>query len=133
MYQLSTDAAEPDASIVELNAELAACDECAASTLPSQERIFLLEGLPFLIDSLLVSNSRYIVRANKYGAKKMMRNILALQQNLKNLGDRPTDVSLDRSRKFWEMFDREPKVCRHGRPRRDLHPRLSYLTSMPAL
>lgn len=62
------------------------------------------------MDQLLISNSRHIRLANRFGLSKMMRNILALQQNLKNIGDSPLEVDFDRSRKFWEVFARGPKV-----------------------
>lgn len=61
------------------------------------------------MDQLLISNSRHIRLANKHGLSKMMRNILALQQNLKNIGDSPLEVDFDRSRKFWAVFGAGPK------------------------
>lgn len=61
------------------------------------------------MDQLLISNSRHIRLANKHGLSKMMRNILALQQNLKNIGDSPLEVDFDRSRKFWTVFGGGPK------------------------
>lgn len=63
------------------------------------------------MDHLLISNSRYIRLANEHGLAKMNRNILALQQNLKNIGDEPLEVNFDRSRTFWEVFGRGPSVC----------------------
>lgn len=62
------------------------------------------------MDELLVHNARYIRLANKFGQAKMLRNILALQQNLKNLGDTPLDVDFERSRRFWDLFAAGPKV-----------------------
>lgn len=38
VYQLSEDIAEPDPSVVDLNSNLAECDECAAMTLSTSER-----------------------------------------------------------------------------------------------
>lgn len=38
VYQLSEDIAEPDPSVVDLNSNLAECDECAAMTLAAPER-----------------------------------------------------------------------------------------------
>lgn len=62
------------------------------------------------MDQLIISNSRHIRLANHHGLSKMSRNILALQQNLKNVGDDPLEVNFDRSRKFWEVFGTGPKV-----------------------
>lgn len=64
------------------------------------------------MDQLLVHNARFIRLANHFGQAKMLRNILALQQNLKNLGDSPLDVDFDRSRRFWDLFTLGPKVNR---------------------
>ncbi|GAA5829923.1 hypothetical protein JCM11251_007933 [Rhodosporidiobolus azoricus] len=109
VYQLQEDIQEPDPSIVDLNSNLAECDEVAAGTLGEGERKFIFDGLSLLMDSLLVHNARYIRLANAAGQSKMLRNILALQQNLKNLGDSPLDVDFDSSRRFWDLFTAGPK------------------------
>lgn len=62
------------------------------------------------MDQLLITNARQIRLANSFGLSKMNRNILALQQNLKNIGDEPLEVDFDRSRKFWELFGKGPRV-----------------------
>lgn len=77
-------------------------------------RRFVFEGLSSLMDGLLIRNSRHIRLANEHGQRKMLRNILALQQNLKTLGDEPLEVNFDRSRRFWDLFVQGPKV-RSGR------------------
>lgn len=64
------------------------------------------------MDQLLISNSRHIRLANRFGLSKMLRNILALQQNLKNIGDTPLEVDFERSRRFWDVFAAGPKVRR---------------------
>jgi exocyst complex component 4 len=134
VYQLTEDIAEPDPAVVDLNMSLAEFDECAAATLAPVERRFvniflrlipfefllimiddpavrfIFEGLSLFMDHLLISNSRHIRLANINGLTKMIRNILALQQNLKNIGDSPLEVNFDRSRKFWEVFGRGPSV-----------------------
>ncbi|KAI5481854.1 exocyst complex component, sec8 subunit [Pseudohyphozyma bogoriensis] len=109
VYQLAEDIQEPDPSIVDLNSDLAECDECAAITLAEPERRFIFEGTSMLMDQLLISNSRHIRLLNMFGFAKMMRNILALQQNLKNIGESPLDVDFDHSRRFWELFSVGPK------------------------
>ncbi|GAA5916657.1 hypothetical protein JCM6882_001573 [Rhodosporidiobolus microsporus] len=121
VYQLQEDIQEPDPSIVDLNSNLAECDEVAAGTLGEGERKFIFEGLSLLMDSLLVHNARYIRLANAAGQSKMLRNILALQQNLKNLGDSPLDVDFDRSRRFWDLFKAGPKAMLDLVRRGDIH------------
>ncbi|TNY20452.1 hypothetical protein DMC30DRAFT_251425 [Rhodotorula diobovata] len=110
IYQLAEDIQEPDPSVVDLNSNLAECDDIAAGTLAEGERKYIFEGLSRLMDELLVHNARYIRLANRFGQAKMLRNILALQQNLKNLGDSPLDVNFERSRRFWDLFVAGPKV-----------------------
>ncbi|BGP39395.1 exocyst subunit [Rhodotorula kratochvilovae] len=110
VYQLAEDIQEPDPSVVDLNSDLAECDEIAAGTLAEPQRKYIFEGLSRLMDELLVHNARYIRLANQFGQAKMLRNILALQQNLKNLGDTPLDVDFDRSRRFWDLFAAGPKA-----------------------
>ncbi|GAA6035827.1 hypothetical protein JCM8097_005726 [Rhodosporidiobolus ruineniae] len=109
VYQLAEDIQEPDPSVVDLNSNLAECDEVAAGTLGEGERKFIFDGLSLLMDSLLIHNARYIRLLNRFGQAKMLRNLLALQQNLKNLGDAPLDVDFDRSRRFWDLFAVGPK------------------------
>jgi hypothetical protein len=62
------------------------------------------------MDEAVIMSSRHIQSANGHGVSKMHRNILALQQNLKNLGGAVFDVKFDRSRRFWEMLRWGPHV-----------------------
>ncbi|GAA97566.1 uncharacterized protein L969DRAFT_42229 [Mixia osmundae IAM 14324] len=104
-YQLDSASFEPDLDIIELNSELTQFDDALRSALAPAERSYLMDGLPLYIDSVLVYNVRYVRSINSHGLAKIMRNILALQQNLKNLGDRPLDVNFDSSRAFWQMLN----------------------------
>ncbi|GAA5941737.1 exocyst subunit SEC8 [Sporobolomyces koalae] len=110
VYQLAEDVQEPDPSVVDLNGDLAEVDEVAAGTLGLEERSFVFAGLSLLMDHLLITNARQIRLANSYGLSKMNRNILALQQNLKNIGNEPLEVEFDRSRKFWDLFGKGPRA-----------------------
>ncbi|GAA5870920.1 hypothetical protein JCM3774_003481 [Rhodotorula dairenensis] len=110
VYQLQEDILEPDPSIVDLNSDLAECDELVGHALMPRSRRFVFEGLSPLMDDLLIRNARHIRLANHFGQHKMLRNILALQQNLKTLGDEPLQVNFDRSRRFWELFESGPKT-----------------------
>lgn len=122
---------DPDGFVADLNGQLAECDECLASTLEAKERksakcclvmceVFrliessnsnVLVGLPTLIDQLLISNARQIKCTNENGGEKLYRNVLALQQNLKNLGDIPLHVNLDRSKQYFGLLRlASPKV-----------------------
>jgi len=102
---------EPDMHVVELNADMGKIDDCAASTLPERERRFLFEGLGSLMDQLLLSGARHINLMNTHGVEKVMRNLLALEQNLKTMtGDEARDADLSRARKYWGMFSKGPQA-----------------------
>ncbi|EJU00084.1 hypothetical protein DACRYDRAFT_117671 [Dacryopinax primogenitus] len=101
---------EPDVQVVELNADMGKIDDFAASTLPERERRFLFEGLGSLMDQLLVSGGRYINLMNSHGLERVLRNLLALEQNLKTMtGDEARDADLSRARRYWAMFAGGPK------------------------
>jgi exocyst complex component 4 len=74
-------------------------------------RRFVFEGLDTLMEHSLVSNAIYIRNLNKNGVMKMTRNILALQQNLNNIVETPGEISLERARRYYEMFNMGPVVC----------------------
>lgn len=63
-----------------------------------------------LISHILVSSSVKIKSANEAGIKKMQRNILALQQNLKTIQQGPKEADLDRAKKYWALFFQTPQV-----------------------
>lgn len=64
----------------------------------------VLVGLPTLIDQLLISNARKLQTVNEHGGEKLYRDVLALQQNLKNLGDIPLHANLDRSKLYFGLL-----------------------------
>jgi len=109
-YYIDHEAFEPDPHIMDLNAELAECDDRISSTIPEREQKFVFEGLGALMDHLLIHNSRRIRRVNKFGVHKIMRNVLALQQNIKaiSISDSPEDTEFERARRFWDLFKLTP-------------------------
>lgn len=76
---------EPDPHIVDLNAELASLDDIFAETILPQHHRFLFTGLASLMDLQLCKAVRIIRSINRHGLTKMIRNIMALQQNLRNI------------------------------------------------
>lgn len=59
---------------------------------------------------LLISNARYIHAANVYGIKKMNRNMLALQQNIKTITDDSHSTQFDRAKRYYSLFLLSPPV-----------------------
>ena len=81
----------------------------------------VLVGLPTLIDQVLISNAKRMRSATAEGGGRISRGIVALQQNLKNLGDstHALHVELDRSRKYYDLL-------RQNRPEASLFYLLEY-------
>ncbi|RPD82339.1 hypothetical protein L226DRAFT_541685 [Lentinus tigrinus ALCF2SS1-7] len=104
IYRIEREASEPDPHIVDLNTELGNSDACLTSTLPDVERKFAFEGIGHLMQYLLISNARYIQVANEFGIKKMMRNMLALQQNIKTIMDDSSSTQFDRAKRYYSLF-----------------------------
>ncbi|KAI8871415.1 hypothetical protein GQ42DRAFT_162029 [Ramicandelaber brevisporus] len=103
-YLLREEATEPDPYVQNLNADLVSCEAGLSEFLPPSKMNFVLGGISTLVGNLLVANTRYIRRLNAAGNRKMIRNVLALQQNLTNLG-LPGETGLARARQYFELFD----------------------------
>ena len=103
-------ALEPEAYVIELNAELAASHESYKETMLPEHVHYVFDGLDVLMDAVMSRAVTRVSAVNRAGVTKMLRNILSLQQNLKNILDAPLRVDLDRSKRLWEMVSREPEV-----------------------
>ncbi|WFC96136.1 Xaa-Pro aminopeptidase [Malassezia brasiliensis] len=108
-YIVDGGALEPDSHVLEWNSELTAFSELLKDTLSAEHQQFVLDGLDVLLDAVMVEGVRSVRAINRHGVTKMLRNILSLQQNLKNLAASPQRVDLERSKKFWEMLAHEPE------------------------
>lgn len=129
-YLVEESAAEPDPHVVDLNADLANLDDIMADSLTPEDHRFVFDGLASLMDTLLIASVKKVRAVNLAGVSKMIRNILALQQNLKNIvisdsggfslatvngrttnGSSPSipSVSFEQSRHFWDLLSRSPE------------------------
>ena len=106
-YLLDQPAAQPDRSILMLNADLLAFDDTMTTHLPGKEYTFMTSGLGLLVDSLIVIDAAKIKVMNLNGCERMQLNILVLQQNLKSV---EKDVVLAKSAQFFEYFHQGPKA-----------------------
>lgn len=114
-----------------LNANLVEIDDCVVLSLPpNDERYnvvmycaitdlcsygfwfysFVFDGLPDLIAHMVISNAAYIKRLNRNGVRKMVRNILALQQNLLSVLSVSQCAPLERGREYYSLFGLGPEV-----------------------
>jgi exocyst complex component 4 len=127
-YRIDRAAGEPDPHVIDLNTDLSICDEFATAALPPKERRcvigtppglfthntatyrFVFEGLGTLMEHLLISNSRHIRFANATGIQKIMRNMLAMQQNLKTITDASQDADFEKAKAYWNLFSLKPAV-----------------------
>lgn len=71
---------------------------------------FLFCGLGSLADQIMVSTGRYVRFATQFGVYKIHRNILAIQQTLRNITDGAEDAILDRAQRYWHLYELGPKV-----------------------
>ncbi|KAG8219663.1 hypothetical protein J3R82DRAFT_618 [Butyriboletus roseoflavus] len=103
-YQIDHEVGEPDPYIVDLNSELSDFDEFTSTTLLKKEQNFVFFGLEDLVERLLVNNARQIRVANDFGMKKVNRNIRALQQSIRTIGDGEQFAEFERARQYYTLF-----------------------------
>ncbi|KAJ2723842.1 exocyst subunit [Coemansia sp. Benny D115] len=103
-YSLENDAVEPDQYIQALNADVSAIEDKMENCLPADRLALVFGGISVLMAHILVTNARYIRHFNSAGNRKMIRNVLALQQNLTNIA-LPEESGLDKARKYYELYD----------------------------
>ncbi|KDR85374.1 hypothetical protein GALMADRAFT_234199 [Galerina marginata CBS 339.88] len=113
-YDSSYEAVEPDPYIIDLNAELVQCNEVMSTSLPEKERRYLFAGLGHLMEHILIISARHLRVPNAFGMKKIMRNILALQQSIKTLNDDPQDSEFERAKRYYSLFFISPQEMLDG-------------------
>ncbi|KAI9491703.1 Sec8 exocyst complex component-specific domain-containing protein [Zychaea mexicana] len=104
-YYLEDETYEPDPYIITLNQDLVELDDCITASLPPKDELFAFDGLPALIVHILISEASHIKRMNVNGVQKMMRNVLALQQNLANFVPPSQNSVMERAREYYQLFN----------------------------
>ncbi|KAE9408284.1 hypothetical protein BT96DRAFT_962930 [Gymnopus androsaceus JB14] len=102
-YFLDGEAGEPDPHIIDLNNDLSECDNLISPNLPPIARQFIFSGLGQLMEHVLISSARYLRRPNIYGIRKILRNILALQQSVKTISVNSNE-NFDRAKRYFSLF-----------------------------
>ncbi|KAJ9479220.1 Exocyst complex component SEC8 [Pseudozyma hubeiensis] len=102
-YIINDTATEPSPHIVDLNSELANLDDILTETLSATNRTWIWSGLSAFVDACFVAQVHKVKGINREGVGKMVRGVLAVQQNLKNILG-ATEVTLDRCRRFYELL-----------------------------
>ncbi|KAG5437178.1 hypothetical protein PCANB_001155 [Pneumocystis canis] len=100
---------KPDLYLFELNTDLLEYHEQLNACLQYEEYSFIIYGLPYMIDNLLVLSAENIERMNVAGSKKMLLNIMILQQNLKNIIKDVKNIKFEKSNYFYKIFKLGPK------------------------
>ncbi|KAG5635065.1 hypothetical protein H0H81_012546 [Sphagnurus paluster] len=113
-YSIESDANEPDPYIVDLNSELVKCDDFVSTCLPERERHFVFAGLGHLMEHLLISNARHLRLPTSFGIKKIMRNILALQQSIKALTHNQPNIEFEKAKQYYSLFFLSPQDMLDG-------------------
>lgn len=71
---------------------------------------YVFTGLGHLMESMLISNARLLRLPNDYGIKKMMRNMLALQQSIKTLTNDQQLTEFERAKQYYSLYNLSPQV-----------------------
>ncbi|KXN85672.1 putative exocyst complex component sec8 [Leucoagaricus sp. SymC.cos] len=108
-YALTYEVTEPDPYIVDLNTDLVQCDDITSTSLPLKERHYVFTGLGHLMEQMLISNARLLRLPNDYGIKKMMRNMLALQQSIKTLTNDQQNTEFERAKQYYSLYHLTPQ------------------------
>ncbi|KAJ6604476.1 exocyst complex component sec8 [Mycena vulgaris] len=113
-YTIEREAGEPDPHVIDLNNELGECNDFASTCLPKRERQFVFMGLNNLMEELLISGARHLRLPTAFGIKKIMRNILALQQSIKTLTNDQQNTEFERAKRYYSLFNVSPQDMLDG-------------------
>jgi exocyst complex component 4 len=62
------------------------------------------------MEQLLISGARHLRLPTAFGIKKIMRNILALQQSIKTLTNDQQNTEFDKAKRYYLLFNVSPQV-----------------------
>jgi exocyst complex component 4 len=93
---------EPDPYVLNWTGDLMNLADSFSDWFPLSKYLFLFDGLPILIDSILVNNFQYIKAINQEGCNKLSTNTTAILQILTQLLP-PTQVSLPKSTEYYRL------------------------------
>lgn len=79
-YAPLSEAVEPDPYVVSLNKDLSSIEEALGRRLRDSALLFVFDGVPQLLGSLLGANAKYVGQINQFGVLRIARNVFALQK-----------------------------------------------------
>jgi hypothetical protein len=62
------------------------------------------------MEQLIIANAKHLRRPTAFGIKKVLRNILALQQVVKTLTDDVQESDFDHAKEYYSLFFLTPQV-----------------------
>jgi len=62
------------------------------------------------MEQMLIANAKHLRRPTAFGIKKVLRNILALQQVVKTLTDDVQESEFDHAKEYFSLFFLTPQV-----------------------
>ena len=71
---------------------------------------YLFAGLSHLMEHMLITSARHVRKANEFGVKKILRNVLALQQGVKSLTMDKHDAEFEHAKAYFVLFFISPQV-----------------------
>ncbi|KAK7468709.1 exocyst subunit [Stygiomarasmius scandens] len=113
-YSIDNEASEPDPHIIDLNNDLTEIDDLVSMYLPRKTRNFVFAGLSGLMEHILISSARCLQHPNKFGIRKIMRNILALQQCVKTIASSKQSKDFERAKRYFSLFFLSPQEMLEG-------------------
>ena len=97
------DSSEPDPEVTRLNRDLSSIMDVLQTALRKRKLRYIFEGLAPLVSNLLIADLTHIKRVNENGVKKMVRDVLSLQQSMTSL-TMAREVALDHARSYYELL-----------------------------
>jgi exocyst complex component 4 len=73
---------------------------------------FVFVGIGYLMEHVLIWNARHLKKPTAFGIKKLMRNILALQQGIKAITNH--DSEFQRAKRYYSLFFMSPQQMLDG-------------------
>jgi exocyst complex component 4 len=62
------------------------------------------------MEHMTIYNARHLRFPNEFGMKKVMRNIMALQQSLRTLSIDQNETDFERAKRYYNLFSLSPRV-----------------------
>ncbi|SJL05584.1 uncharacterized protein ARMOST_08941 [Armillaria ostoyae] len=90
---------------------------------------FIFVGLGYLMEHILIANARYLGVPTSFGIKKIIRNMLALQQSVKAITN-DQNSEFEKAKRYYTFFFISPQAMLDGIRQKQLFTFDEYLTML---